>query len=42
MSWGAFLIAGLGIFAISLLLIGLGFFVADEIVDGDDPEWEDQ
>jgi len=42
MTWGEFVIAGLGIFAISLLLIGLGLFVGDELVDGDDPEWEDQ
>lgn len=43
-SWGMFVVAGLGIFAISLLLIGMGLFIADEIVDADDPEdrWGDQ
>lgn len=38
MSWGTFAIVGFGIFAVALLLVGLGFFVTDEILDSEDPE----
>lgn len=38
MSWGMFVVAGLGIFAITLLLIGLGLIVSDDILDAEDPE----
>lgn len=38
LSWGGLVIVGVGAFAIGILLIGLGLFVTDEILDVEDPE----
>lgn len=38
LSWGAFVIVVLGVSAFGLLLLGLGVFVRDEIVNVEDPE----
>lgn len=38
MSWGAFLVAVIGLTALVLILLGFAMFVSDEILDADDPE----
>lgn len=40
MSWGAFVVLGLGATAFAVLLIGMGLFYRDDI-SHEDPVWEE-
>lgn len=38
LSWGGFVVATCGAFALVMILLGLAFFARDEVVNVEDPE----